>query len=691
MKVFRTWWRSWRSLVATDNTVRLLTFLAIVFLTIVFALLPLIFRVQTHRDEMMGLRDDLPMRDIAQVQRQLLLLDNSLATWPKGSLTEIQLRMELVQSRINLLSAPDFSDVFPEDAKPWVKEAEQLWAAASLDLQSWLAYPGDVAQRNSISTQLSAVELKFNNIYSETNFYGLNLSVQAEQDNNQLVWIGASFILVIVILALLFSAIVGRLSDIQVQSLLEKESISRFPEQNPNPVMRFNSDFKLVYGNSASKQLEQLLGLKDGEITRPKYRDWLKQILATGELIQTEGKVGEKVFRMVGSLVKEEQVINIYSFNVTEIKRAEMQARHQLERLNALRTIDLAIASSEGRDGRLLVVLEQTCQQLGMDAATIFVSDGASQLTCVASRGIRAPEALGARVPIGESLVGRVAAKRKPLAIPNLNQSKLKLPGKLAVEDSFQAYFAAPLLVRGDLLGVIETFSQHPFNPNRDWLDFLNTLAGQAAIAVDTSRLLDDLRQSNQELLEAYDTTLEGWAKALELRDEQTEGHSRRVTEVTMLIAKELKIPEEKWEDVRRGAILHDIGKMAVPDSILLKPGPLTDSEWEVMRRHTEYAYEMLSPIAFLREALDIPRYHHEKWDGSGYNFGLKGKDIPLAARIFAIADVWDALRAKRPYHDAMDEENAWKTIQKGRGSHFDPRVVDAFEEVIIKPLRANP
>jgi putative nucleotidyltransferase with HDIG domain len=208
----------------------------------------------------------------------------------------------------------------------------------------------------------------------------------------------------------------------------------------------------------------------------------------------------------------------------------------------------------------------------------------------------------------------------------------------------------------------------------------METLAREAAIVVDNISLFQKLQQSNLELEIAYETTLEGWARALELRDNQTVGHSRRVTDMTILLAKSLGVvDEDELTNIRRGALLHDIGKMGVPDELLLKPGPLSPEEFEIMAQHPIYAYEMLSAIPYLIPALDIPYYHHEKWDGTGYPLGLKGEQIPLAARIFAVIDVWDALISERPYRPAWSVEDATIYIQEQSANHFDPQVVDAF------------
>lgn len=191
------------------------------------------------------------------------------------------------------------------------------------------------------------------------------------------------------------------------------------------------------------------------------------------------------------------------------------------------------------------------------------------------------------------------------------------------------------------------------------------------------------LREANAQLLNAYEATIEGLSHALDLRDRETEGHSRRVTEVTVKLAQALDISEDEITHIRRGALLHDIGKIGIPDSILHKPDTLTEEEWVTMRRHPQFAYDMLSPIEYLRPALAIPYNHHEKWDGTGYPRRLKGEEIPMSARLFAIADVWDALTSNRPYRDAWTEEQALAYIREQSGKHFDPQVVELFFKVI--------
>ncbi len=206
-----------------------------------------------------------------------------------------------------------------------------------------------------------------------------------------------------------------------------------------------------------------------------------------------------------------------------------------------------------------------------------------------------------------------------------------------------------------------------------------------------TARKLSEarIRSLNDELTRAYDATIEGWARALDLRDHETEGHFRRVTEMTVRLAQTLGIGDSEIVHIRRGALLHDIGKVAVPDVVLLKPGPLNDEEWAVMRQHPVWAYEMLAPIEFLHPALDIPFCHHEKWDGSGYPRGLSGENIPLAARLFALVDVWDALSSDRPYRRAWPEGRVLDHLSSLSGTHFEPRLVEAFLR-LLEPVEES-
>ncbi len=364
------------------------------------------------------------------------------------------------------------------------------------------------------------------------------------------------------------------------------------------------------------------------------------------------------------------------------------QTEQRLRRLTALRTIDLTITASRDLRVTLRTLLEQTRAQLRVDAASILLLQPETQtLEYAASLGFQTEALKYTRLRLGESFAGRAAQQRQVVHVANLALAPNGLArAPLLIAEGFVTYYGAPLIAEGQVIGVLEIFHRSSLAADQEWLDFVQALAGQAAIAIDNATLFEKLQQSNMELALAYDTTLEGWSRALDLRDKETEGHTQRVVELTLRLARVTGVPEAEWVHIRRGAILHDIGKMGIPDSILLKPGPLTDEEWVVMRRHPEYAYEWLSPITYLLPALPIPYYHHEKWDGTGYPGGLKGQQIPLAARLFAVADVWDALCSDRPYHKAWPEAQALAHIREQAGKHFDPQVVDAFWQLVAHP-----
>jgi len=301
-----------------------------------------------------------------------------------------------------------------------------------------------------------------------------------------------------------------------------------------------------------------------------------------------------------------------------------------------------------------------------------------------ASRGFQTSSLRYTSLKIGQGMAGRAVQQRRIVAVQDLRNDPQSLSDASALrQEGFVSYYAAPLISQGQVKGVLEIFHRSMLDPDDEWLGFLETLAGQAAIAIESTSLFEDLQRTNDELTRAYDSTIEGWSHALDLRDKETEGHTRRVTELTVELARAFGFGARDLLYIRWGALLHDIGKMGVPDRILLKEGSLTETEWEIMRQHPVYAHDMLRSIHYLRPALNIPYCHHEKWDGTGYPRGLKGEAIPLAARIFSIVDVWDALTSDRPYRAAWLPEKALAHIQEGIGSHFDPQVARVFIELI--------
>lgn len=375
--------------------------------------------------------------------------------------------------------------------------------------------------------------------------------------------------------------------------------------------------------------------------------------------------------------------------DVTDRKEAQEQSRRQLERLSALRMIDMTITASMDLRLTLHTLLDQAIHQLRTDAADILRLNPQTQmLNYAAGRGFRSTAVLPTPLRLGEGIAGRAALDRRIICIPDLSQSSgyAALPPCRSGEE-FISYIAIPLIARGLVKGILEIYHRRPFNPDREWLDFLDAVASQAAIAIDNATLFKDLQRSSAELGVAYDSTLEGWSHALDLRDRETVGHSQRVTDVTLRLTRTINLNDADLIHIRRGALLHDIGKMGIPDNILHKPGPLTEEEWEIMKRHPVYAYKMLWPIAYLRPALDIPYCHHEKWDGSGYPRGLKGEEIPLAARIFAVVDVWDALSSDRPYRKAWASEKVREHIRSLAGTHFDPKVTALFLDLDLSRM----
>lgn len=360
-------------------------------------------------------------------------------------------------------------------------------------------------------------------------------------------------------------------------------------------------------------------------------------------------------------------------------------AERRLQQLDALRKIDVAITSSMDLSLTLGVFLDQVVGQQRVDAAAVLLyNDSTQTLEYAAGQGFRTSAIETSRLRLGDSPATRAVTERTTVSITDISEVTGKLErGDFFTKENFVAYHAVPLLAKGQIQGVLETFHRQVFTPDDEWLYFLEALAGQAAIAIDNVQLFNDLQHSNTRLTQSYEATIEGWARALELRDDETEGHTRRVTDVTVRLAREMDLPAETLPHIRRGALLHDIGKIGIPDSILLKPGPLNENEWGIMRQHPQYAVELLHPIAFLRPALDIPEFHHERWDGSGYPYGRKGKQIPIAARIFAVVDVWDALRSDRPYRDAWPEEKVRAHIRDNAGILFDSEIVDTFLKLL--------
>lgn len=365
------------------------------------------------------------------------------------------------------------------------------------------------------------------------------------------------------------------------------------------------------------------------------------------------------------------------------IQRATLheQTEQRLKRLTALHKIDTAITASFDLATTLQTVLEQAVTELHASAADVlFRQPDTEELFCVASRGFRSPWVDQSILPPTDPLVEPILRERQTTGRSYLTDSLL-VPARatMLAGENFVSYYGTPLIVKDGIKAILEVWLRDPIKADAEWIDFFETLAGQTAVAIENFELFDQLQRSNAELTTAYDATIEGWSRALDLRDHETEGHTQRVTAMALKLAQAVGLSNEELLYVRWGSLLHDIGKMGVPDEILLKPGPLTVEEWMVMRRHPVYARQMLLPIAYLKPAIDIAYSHHERWDGSGYPQGLKGEAIPLAARIFTVVDVWDALRSDRPYRLGWTVQQTREYIELQSGKHFDPQVVKVF------------
>lgn len=353
--------------------------------------------------------------------------------------------------------------------------------------------------------------------------------------------------------------------------------------------------------------------------------------------------------------------------------------------LSALLEVSLALAESLQQAVVLQTAIDAGVRVLGLDTGAIYLVEGEDLVLGATTPPLPAdfPDALRTAPIADHPHIMKSIAGHRPVMVPDASKADFTVAERAAIEArELCSVLYVPLMVEGTAEGVMIMGTQLC---NRDYtshdVDVCRTLSAQIALAIQNTQLLAAAQDAAAELRGAYDATLEGWSLALEMRDEQTLGHTQRAAQLACEIARELGVPDCDIPHVRRGALLHDIGKMVIPDAILKKAGPLDDAEWAVMRAHPVVAQEFLSRIAYLAPALDIPYYHHERWDGSGYPRGLRGTAIPLAARIFAVIDVYDALTSDRPYRAAWTAEEALQHIQRQAGAHFDPSVVEVFVE----------
>ena len=381
------------------------------------------------------------------------------------------------------------------------------------------------------------------------------------------------------------------------------------------------------------------------------------------------------------------------------------ETQRQVDRLKALRSVDETITASLDLKVTSAILLEQLTGQLKVDAADLLLFDAHTKnLTFANGQGFKTDPSQRGSQQMGQGLARKVVNERQTVHISDLAAfmaaNPKADPGSLSRVDEniqqdasrvnpaeyayiqaeqFTEYFGVPLIAKGTVKGVLEIFNRSPLPADSRWLDFLSNLTGQAAIAIDNIELFQNLQRSNDELALAYDATIEGWSRTLELRELGTKGHNQRVAETTLRLAQASGIQDEELVHIRRGALLHDIGKMGISDSILLKTGPFSEEEEAILHQHPLYALELLSPIKFLKQALDIPYSHHERWDGTGYPRGLQGEQIPLSARLFAVANAWHTLTTDYLDQPAWPESKAAEHLGEMAGRQFDPRAVELF------------
>jgi PAS domain S-box-containing protein/putative nucleotidyltransferase with HDIG domain len=421
-------------------------------------------------------------------------------------------------------------------------------------------------------------------------------------------------------------------------------------------------------------QVEELF-----EATLADNQGLFETVLVRKDRTQIPVEISSRIFEL-GS----KQYVLSFVRDISERYQAEERIQRQLHRISVLREIDAIIASSLDLHISLGVILEYVLSELEIDAADILVYDPTiMMLDVIARRGFRAKVSSFSKRSLSSSFAGEAAMEGRQIFISSIDDAERKRILSSSEDEDFSSYMALPLIARGETKGVLELFHRSSLSKNEEWMGFAEALAGQAAIAIENIALFQNLKKANIDLSIAYDTTLEGWSKALEFFDHDTEGHTRRVTDLTMRLAAALGVPDVQLVHMRRGALLHDIGKMAIPGEILNKKGKLTDEETQIVQQHPQAAYKLLSPIPFLRPALDIPYCHHERWDSSGYPRGLKGEEIPLAARIFSVVDVWDALTSDRPYRKAWTRQETLDYILSESGRFFDPDVVSVFSQIV--------
>ena len=357
------------------------------------------------------------------------------------------------------------------------------------------------------------------------------------------------------------------------------------------------------------------------------------------------------------------------------------QTEERNRRLGTLHVIETAITSSLDLRSTLNALVEQIQMRLNVDAVSVLLLDQNLQLLeYAAGRGFRHTRLEQARIRVGEDIPGRAALNQEIVYVSDLTRPRPASPYPERVAgENFVSTFAIPLVAKGQLYGVLELFYRRLVQNDLEWEEYLETLGRQVSMAIDGIYMFEQLQQSLMVQQAALDSVIESWSQMLEKRGLEPDGHAQRVTVATLNLAQRLGIADSKLVNIHRGVLLHDVGKLLIPEAIILKPGPLSEEEWELIRQHPLYAHDLLSQITPLKTALQIPYCHHEYWDGSGYPRGLRGEQIPIEARIFQVVDTWDLMLVDLPYRKAFIENEVLEYIRSEAGKKFDPHVVEKF------------
>jgi putative nucleotidyltransferase with HDIG domain len=388
------------------------------------------------------------------------------------------------------------------------------------------------------------------------------------------------------------------------------------------------------------------------------------------------------VSRSIQDITHVSQSLATLEQTVTE----EIQSKQN--QLQALMEIGSVINSSLGRKRVLEEVMDSLIKLMRAERGFLILLDPRDRKwKAETSRGIDHVNLDEEAFKVSRTIVREVTETGKPVLTTNAQQDPRFGGQESVIAFNLRSILCAPLKLKDKLIGVLYVDNRVRTGIFQEGdRSLITAFADQAAVAIHNADLIENLRRTNFQLEAAnielgiaYEATLRGWVTALDIRDKETEGHTQRVTVLTQRLAQKMGVNRDSMEHITRGALLHDIGKMAISDEILRKKGALTLEERAVMEEHPVHAYKMLSAIEFLRPALDIPYCHHEKWDGTGYPRRLRGEEIPFAARIFAVIDVWDALTSERPYHKAWPHDEVRQKIKADADKHFDPRVVEVF------------